>query len=55
MPDPVTHMIWGYVLARSLTNKPHFLLLGMLSGILLDISAVLPGLTHHGWIPSCRA
>jgi len=50
MTDPVTHMIWGYVLARTLTTKPQYLFLGMLSGILLDIGAVLPGLSHHGWL-----
>jgi hypothetical protein len=50
MTDPVTHLLWGYVLARTLTPKPGFLFMGMLSGILLDIGVVLPGLSHHGWL-----
>jgi hypothetical protein len=50
MTDPVTHLLWGYVLTRSLTPKPSYLFLGMLSGVLLDVGAVLPGLSHHGWL-----
>ena len=50
MTDPVTHLLWGYVLARTLTPKPGYLFLGMLSGVLLAVGAVLPGLSHHGWL-----
>ncbi|MCK5252468.1 MAG: metal-dependent hydrolase [Thermoplasmata archaeon] len=50
MTDPVTHLLWGYVLARTLTSKPGYLFLGMLTGILLDIGVVLPLLAHHGWL-----
>jgi len=50
MTDPVTHLLWGYVLARSLTPKPGYLLLGMLSGVLLDVGILLPGIAHHGWL-----
>ena len=50
MTDPVTHLLWGYVLARTLTPKPGYLLLGMLSGVLLDVGALVPFLSHHGWL-----
>jgi hypothetical protein len=50
MTGPVTHLLWGYVLARSLTARPGHLLLGMACGILLDVGAVLPVLMHHGWL-----
>jgi hypothetical protein len=50
MTDPVTHLLWGYVLARTLTPKPGYLLLGMLSGVLLDLGALLPVVAHHGWL-----
>jgi hypothetical protein len=50
MTDPVTHLLWGYVLARTLTPKPGYLLLGMLSGVLLDVGVLLPGIAHHGWL-----
>lgn len=50
MTDPVTHLLWGYVLVRTLTPKPQYLFLGMLTGILLDIGVVLPLLAHHGWL-----
>ncbi len=50
MTDPVTHLLWGYVLARTLTPKPGYLLLGMSSAVLLDAGALLPGVEHHGWL-----
>lgn len=50
MTDPVTHLLWGYVVARSMTDRPGYLLLGTLSGSLLDLDALLPGFTHHGWL-----
>ena len=50
MTDPVTHLLWGYVLARSMTPRSGYLFLGMLSGVLIDLGAVLPGLSHHGWL-----
>lgn len=50
MTDPVTHLLWGYVVARSLTDRQGYLLLGMMSGVLLDVDALIPGFTHHGWL-----
>ena len=50
MTDPVTHLLWGYVLARTLTPRPAYLLLGMSSAVLLDLGALLPGIEHHGWL-----
>jgi hypothetical protein len=50
MTDPVAHLLWGYVLARTLTPKPGYLLLGMLTGVLLDVGAILPLFAHHGWL-----
>jgi hypothetical protein len=50
MTDPVTHLIWGYVVARSLTVRPGYLLLGMSSAVLLDLGVLVPGVEHHGWL-----
>lgn len=50
MTGPVTHLLWGYVLARSLTSRPGHLLLGMACGVLLDVGAVVPLMAHHGWL-----
>ncbi|UCC92666.1 MAG: hypothetical protein JSW25_08375 [Thermoplasmata archaeon] len=50
MTDPVTHLLWGYVLTRTLTARPGYLLLGMLGGVLLDVGALLPLAAHHGWL-----
>lgn len=50
MTGPVTHLLWGYVLARSLTPRPGHHLLGMASAVLLDAGALLPGIEHHGWL-----
>jgi len=50
MTDPVTHLLWGYVVARSFTDRQGYLLLGMMSGVLLDVDALIPGFTHHGWL-----
>ena len=50
MTDPVTHLLWGYVLARGLTPRPGYHLLGMSSAVLLDAGALLPGVAHHGWL-----
>ncbi len=50
MTDPVTHLLWGYVLARTLTPRPGYLLLSMSTALLLDVGALLPGIEHHGWL-----
>ena len=50
MSDPVTHLVWGYTVGRALSPQPHYRFLGMASAVLLDAGAVLPGLTHHGWL-----
>ncbi len=50
MTNPVTHLIWGYLLARAASPAPKYLFLGMMMGIFLDFDQVVPGLTHHGWV-----
>lgn len=50
MSDPLTHIVWGYVITRSVTRRPDLLLLGSLTSILPDLDAVLPGFSHHGWL-----
>jgi len=52
MTDPVTHLLYGYVIARSLSPKPGYHALGMMMAILPDVDALLPGFTHHGWLHS---
>ncbi|NIP36351.1 MAG: hypothetical protein GWN18_15470, partial [Thermoplasmata archaeon] len=46
----MTHLIWGYLLARAASPAPKYLFLGMMMGIFLDFDQVVPGLTHHGWV-----
>ncbi len=50
MTNPVTHLIWGYLLGRAVSPAPKFLFLGMMTGIFLDIDQLVPGLVHHGWV-----
>jgi hypothetical protein len=52
MTDPVTHLLYGYVISRSMTPRPGYHALGMLMAILPDADALLPGFTHHGWLHS---
>jgi hypothetical protein len=52
MVDPFTHVLYGYVIARSVTPKPGYHALGMLLAVLPDVDALLPGFTHHGWLHS---
>ena len=37
-------------MGRALSPKPVYGFLGMMSALLLDLGAVVPGLTHHGWL-----
>ena len=50
MTNPVTHLLFGYVLARWITPEPKYLTAGMLFALLLDFDQVAPGLVHHGWV-----
>jgi hypothetical protein len=52
MTNPVTHLIWGYVLGSAMSPAPRYLFLGMMMGILLDLDQVIPGLLHHGFVHS---
>jgi len=50
MPNPVTHLIWGYFIARGFSKDPKYLAFGMLFAIFLDFDYLIPGVAHHGWI-----
>ena len=50
MTNPVTHLIWGYVLARTINPAPKYLALGVMTALFLDIDQIVPGLAHHGWM-----
>jgi hypothetical protein len=50
MPNPLTHLIWGYFIARGFSKDPRYLAIGMLFAICLDFDYLIPGVAHHGWI-----
>lgn len=50
MTNPVTHLIWGYLLARTVDAAPKYMALGIAMALLLDFDQVVPGLVHHGWV-----
>ncbi len=50
MTNPITHLLWGYLIARGFSPKPQYLALGMLLGIVLDLDQIIPGVAHHGWM-----
>lgn len=50
MTNPVTHLVWGYLIGRAASPAPRYLFLGMMMGIFLDADQIVPGLTHHGWV-----
>ena len=50
MTNPVTHLIWGYLLGRAASPAPKYLFCGMMMGILLDVDQLVPGLSHHGFV-----
>lgn len=52
MTNPITHLIWGYVLARAVNPAPRYLALGVLMALILDVDQVVPGLVHHGFVHS---
>jgi hypothetical protein len=49
MTNPLTHLIWGFVIGRAFDPAPRYIIMGMLTGILLDADQVIPGLAHHGF------
>jgi hypothetical protein len=52
MTNPITHLIWGYLLGRAVSPAPKYMFLGMMAAIVLDVDQIVPGLTHHGFVHS---
>lgn len=50
MPNPVTHLLWGYLIARRATPEPRYIALGMLLAVVLDLDYLVPGVGHHGLV-----
>ena len=50
MTNPITHLIWGYVLARTINPAPKYLALGVMTALFLDFDQIVPGLAHHGFV-----
>jgi len=50
MTNPVTHLIWGYLLGRAFSPAPRYIFLGMMMGVVMDVDQFLPGVAHHGWV-----
>jgi hypothetical protein len=51
MTNPVTHLLWGYVISRQIDGSPRLIVLGLAMSVLLDIDALpMPGLEHHGFM-----
>ncbi len=49
MPNPATHLVYGYLISKNLTDKKKFIIIGLLSSILVDIDGLhIPGIQHHG-------
>ena len=49
MPNPATHLIYGYLVSKNLTDKNKSIFIGLLTSILVDIDGLhIPGLQHHG-------
>ena len=49
MPNPVTHLVYGYLVSKNLTDKKKLIFVGLLTSILVDIDGLhIPGLQHHG-------
>ena len=50
MPNPVTHLLWGYLIARRASPEPRYIALGLLLGSALDLDYFIPGVGHHGFV-----
>lgn len=51
MTNPITHLLWGYVLSERLTREPKYLLLGSFMAILMDVDgAPFSWLPHRGFM-----
>ena len=49
MTNPVTHLLWGYLVSRRLDPDPKLISIGLLMSVLPDIDGLpIPGLEHHG-------
>jgi len=51
MPDQFTHLLWGYMLSRNISEDRRFILLGMFMAMVPDLDAFMPFFTgHHGFM-----
>ena len=50
MTNPITHLLWGYLIARGFSPKPQYLALGIAMGLILDFDQFTPGFVHHGFV-----
>ena len=49
MPNPATHLIYGYLVSKKLADKKKFIIIGLVTAILVDIDGLhIPFLRHHG-------
>lgn len=51
MPNPLTHLLFGYAVTKNITDKKKLIVFGLISSVLLDIDGLpIPGISHHGFI-----
>ncbi len=48
MPDQFTHLLWGYMLSREISQDKRLIIFGMFMAMLPDLDAFLPWMKHHG-------
>ena len=50
MPNPLTHLLWGYMVSRRLEADPKLVAFGLAMSVLPDIDSIpFLGMYHHGF------
>jgi hypothetical protein len=50
LPNPLTHLLWGYLISHKLTKDPRLVLLGLTVSVLPDIDILIPWTLHRGFL-----